>query len=61
MEYSNWGREFIFLRKINGKWIFMRSVWYRTNLYACVYRDLKEIWYDYAVDELELIRKTGEK
>lgn len=57
-----WTNKFIFLKKINGKWIFCRyvyegkRVWNSSSLRSDPY-----IEYEYALDDFELIQKSSNK
>lgn len=55
-----WERVFIFLRRINGKWIFCRHV-YKGNPFwtSATLQGLPIIEYEYALDDFELIQKSS--
>jgi hypothetical protein len=49
-----WERKFIWFKKINDRWIFMRFVWRRINLVDRA----NHIQYEYATNDLELIAES---
>lgn len=49
-DYTPWERKFIFLKKINNQWVFLRRVYRRREL--GVYDE-----YDWAVNDLEVLQK----
>jgi hypothetical protein len=51
-QYGPWQKEFVWCRKINDKWVFFRQVHKRYSYYTT------NVPADYAIDDLELIRKT---
>lgn len=53
-----WRRKFIFLRKINGEWVFLRHVHMRHEILVDSKRKGHYIGEDYAINDLELIQKT---
>ena len=51
--YNSWEKEFVFLRKINGKWVFCKTVHVRSGIGYRYY--IK----DYALNDFELIQRTA--
>ena len=51
--FSDWEPEFVFLRKINGRWVFWNTVYKRRRLGYEFYR------VEYALDDLELLVKES--
>lgn len=51
--FNAWEKEFVFLRKINHKWVFFKTVYKRSGIGYRYY--IK----DYALDDFELIQKTA--
>jgi hypothetical protein len=58
----SWTKKFIFLRKINGKWIFCRHVYKGKRFWNSLsLRSDPYIEYEYALDDFELIQKSAVK
>lgn len=53
--WTSWEAKFIFLKRINYTWVFCRKIHRRRHLYATLY---DKPFYDYALNDLELIQKS---
>lgn len=58
LQYTPWQEKFIFLKKINDEWIFLRHVHVRHELFFTG-TGVLYIGEDYALNELELLLKTN--
>ena len=68
LEVPDWKRKFIFLWKLEGKWIFCRYIWVRRKqiwrvIGTARYGDAVgiEVVEDYAFDDFELLQKASRK
>ena len=58
----SWEKKFVFLRKINGKWIFCRHIYKGKRFWISLsLRGDPYIEYEYALDDFELIQKSEVK
>lgn len=58
LQYSDWHRKFIFIRKINDQWVFFRYVHFRHEVYLGKSGGGHYIGEDYAINEFELLAKS---